>query len=45
MNNHHSGTKQITPTTGMFDILKEQIRKKKLIPKNECQILFELKNA
>ena len=45
MNNHHSATKQITLTTGMFDILKEQIRKKRVNPKNECQILFELKNA
>jgi len=45
MNNHHSAAKQITLTTGMFDILKEQIRKRKVSPKNESQLLIELKNA
>lgn len=37
--------KQIILTTGMFDILKDQIRRKKLNPKNESQIVSELRTA
>lgn len=37
--------KQIVLTTGMFDILKEQVRKKKISPRNEIQIMSELKTA
>lgn len=36
---------QIVLTTGMFDLLKAQITRKKLSPENEIRIKAELKNA
>ncbi|RZK38558.1 MAG: transcription elongation factor GreAB [Pedobacter sp.] len=32
-------------TTGMFDLLKDQIRRKKMSPFNEAKIVEQLKNA
>ena len=38
-------TTSIILTTGMFDLLKDQIRRKKLSPHNESKLVEQLRNA
>lgn len=40
-----SNTDSIILTTGMFDLLKDQIRRKKLSPFNEGKLIEQLRNA
>lgn len=40
-----SSTESIILTTGMYDLLKDQIRRKKLSPFNEAKIIEQLKYA
>jgi regulator of nucleoside diphosphate kinase len=40
-----ASTDSIILTTGMFDLLKDQIRRKKLAPFNEAKLVEQLRNA
>ncbi len=40
-----ASTGSIILTTGMFDLLKDQIRRKKLAPFNEAKLVEQLRNA